>query len=175
MRANKIIAPVLLAVLFTSAGIPSSAVPTDDPTKKLGAFLGKWEVEGAFANGDKVSSKLSCQWSPQSAFLICEQIVKLGAEETRQLTVYSYNSKDSTYSYITLSDPGSKPTTGGVVIKGNVWTYDSSYESNGKTTQVHNTNEFTDPKTEVFKIVTSDDGGAHWKPMIEGKARKIAD
>lgn len=175
MRANKIIAAVLLAALFTSAGIQCSAVPKDDPTKKLGAFLGKWELEGAFANGDKVSSKLNCQWSPQNAFLVCEQLVTMASGETRQLTIYAYNSKSNSYSYTTISEPGGKPSVGSVEIKGNVWIYDSSYQSEGKTTQIHNTNEFTDPKTEVFKIVTSDDGGAHWKPMLDGKARKIAD
>ena len=74
-----------------------------------------------------------------------------------------------------LADNNWQPTTGEVVIKGNLWTYDSSYEANGKTVQVHNTNEFTDSKTEVFKIVTSDDGGAHWTPLIDGKAHKTGD
>jgi hypothetical protein len=175
MHTNKLIAAVLLALLFASTGIQSNAVPADDPTKKLGAFLGKWELEGAFANGDKVSSKLNCQWSPQSSFLVCEQLVTMASGETRQLTIYAYNPKNNSYSYTTISEPGGKPSLGNVEIKGNVWIYDSSYQSDGKTTQVHNTNEFTDPKTEVFKIVTSDDGGAHWKPMLDGNARKIAD
>jgi hypothetical protein len=175
MRAGKIFAVAMAVVLLTNVFASAVAASTDDPTKKLGAFLGKWQVEAAFANGDKATSRLDCRWSPQGAFLLCEQIVKMNGSETRQLTVYSYNSKENTYSYSTFSGPGTKPTTNNVVIQGNVWTYDSSYESDGKTTQVHNTNEFTDPKTEIFKIVTSDDGGAHWKPLLEGKAHKVAD
>lgn len=171
MRMNRIFAAIAVIALFTS----SNAVQTEDPTKKLGAFLGKWQSEATFAGGDKATSSLECRWSPQGAFLVCEQIVRMGSAETRQLTVYSYNSKDSSYSYTTISVPGGKPTTGGVVIQGNIWTYDFSFEANGKTTQVHNTNEFTDAKTEVFKIVSSDDGGAHWKPMLEGKARKVGE
>ncbi len=171
MRLERILTAVLITALFTHSG----AVQTDDPAKKLGAFLGKWQSEATFAGGEKAASSLECRWSPQGAFLVCEQIVTMAGNQTRQLTIYSYNSKDSTYSYSTFSNPGSKPTTGTVDIKGNIWTYDFSYESNGKTTQIHNTNEFTDAKTEVFKIVSSDDGGAHWKPMLEGKARKVAD
>jgi len=175
MRVDRIVvlAAVLATALFTSAS--SKAIPVDDATKKLGAFLGKWQTEATFASGEKATTSLECRWSPQGAFLICEQMVKLGTSEHRQLTVYSYNSKDGTYSYSTLSDPGTKPSSGSLTIKGNVWTYDSSYEADGKTTQIRNTNEFPDPKTEVFKIVSSDDGGAHWKPMLEGKAHKIAD
>ena len=52
------------------------------------------------------------------------------------------------------------------MIKGNLWTYDSSFTANGKTTLVRTTNEFTDPKTEVFKVATSDDNGATWKIML---------
>jgi hypothetical protein len=165
---------VLVAFLITGF-TGASVAQTDDGAKKLGALLGKWQSQGTFAGGDKVSASLECRWSPQGAFLICEQIVKMGAGETRQLTVYSYNSKDNTYSYTTIADPGAKPTSGAVDIKGNVWTYNFSYEANGKTVQIHNTNEFTDPKTEMFKVESSDDGGAHWKTMLDGKATKIGD
>ena len=134
----------------------------DDPAKKLGAFLGKWETEGAFTSGQKTSTSLECRWSPQGSFLVCDQLVRMAGEH-RQFTVYSYDSKTGKYSYTTLADPGAKPTTGRVAIKGNLWTYESSFEANGKTTMIRTTNEFTDAKTEVFKVASSDDGGAHWK------------
>jgi hypothetical protein len=167
MRLKQIIAAALLTALCANAQI--------DPTKKLGAFLGKWQTESTFAGGEKVSTKLECRWSPQGAFLVCEQLITMAGADHRQFTVYSYDSKSGNYSYATLSDPGAKPSTGTVEIKGNVWTYDSSFEADGKTTQVRTTNEFTDAKTEVFKVESSDDKGAHWKTMLEGKARKVGD
>jgi hypothetical protein len=96
--------------------------------------------------------------------------------EHRQFTVYSYDSKSGKYSFTTLADPGAKPTTGGITIKGNLWTYDdSSFTANGKTTMVRVTNEFTDAKTEIFKVMSSEDDGATWKTMLEGSARKMGD
>ncbi|HEX3153711.1 MAG TPA: hypothetical protein VHV32_03755, partial [Candidatus Angelobacter sp.] len=86
-----------------------------------------------------------------------------------------YDAKAGNYSYVTLSDPGAKPSTGGIVIKGNLWTYDSSFTANGKTTMIRTTNEFTDPKTEVFKMASSEDNGANWKTMLQGVARKVGD
>lgn len=160
-----------------SAQTTSTPVATEDPTKKLGAFVGKWKTEGAFINGPKTSTSLECRWSPQGSYLVCDQLVHMGAAgDHRQFTVYSYNSKAGNYSFTTLGDPGAKPTTGGITIKGNLWTYDdSSFESNGKKTLVRVTNEFTDAKTEVFKVVTSEDDGATWKPMLQGVARKVGD
>jgi len=98
------------------------------------------------------------------------------AGDHRQFTVYSYNSKAGNYSFTTLADPGAKPSTGGITIKGGLWTYDdSSFESNGKKTVIRVTNEFTDPKTEVFKVTSSEDNGASWKTVLEGVARKVGD
>src|SRR6476646_7900585 len=153
---------------------PAGSSESDDPTKKLGAFVGKWETEGSFTSGQKTSTSLECRWSPQGSYLVCDQLVNIGGEH-HQFTVYSYDSKTGNYSYTTLSDPGAKPSTGGIVIKGNLWTYDSSFTANGKTTMIRTTNEFTDAKTEVFKVVSSEDNGAHWKTVLEGTAHKIAD
>jgi hypothetical protein len=107
-------------------------------------------------------------------FLVCDQLVNFGGAEHRQFTVYSYDAKAGMYSYTTLSDPGAKPTSGTIGIKGNLWTYNPSSEAQGDKMFV-TTNEFTDPKTEVFKVKTSDDGGVTWKTMLEGKATKIGD
>lgn len=149
---------------------------SEDPTKKLGAFVGKWETEGAFTSGQKTSTTLECRWSPQGSYLVCDQLVRMGAADQRQFTVYSYNSKASNYSFTTIADPGAKPTTGGITIKGNLWTYDdSSFESNGKKTVIRVTNEFTDPKTEVFKVMSSEDNGATWKSVLQGVAHKVGD
>jgi len=162
--------PCLLMFLFLCSLASAQA---DDPTKKLGAFVGKWKTEGAFTGSDnKVTSILECRWSPQGVFLICDQAVSMAGAIHHQLTAYSYNSKDGNYSYTTIADPGAKPTSGTVEIKGNVWTYTSTFENNGKVTQIRTTNEFTDPATEVFMVESSSDGGATWKAVLQGVARK---
>lgn len=159
----------------TPAAAPSGGSQPEDPTKKLGAFVGKWETEGAFTNGPKTSTSLECRWSPQGSYLVCDQLVRMGGEH-RQFTVYSYDPKSGNYSYVTLADPGAKPTTGGIKITGNLWTYDdSSFTANGKTTMIRTTNEFTDAKTEVFKVASSEDNGANWKIALQGVAHKVGD
>jgi len=161
--------------ILTTLCAAQTAQQSDDPTKKLDAFVGRWKTEGAFTTGQKTSTRLECRWSPMGGFLVCEQLVNLGGGEHRQFTVYSYDSKAGTYSYTTLADPGAKPTSGTVEINGNLWTYNSSFEAQGKKTLIRTTNEFTDPKTEIFKVMSSDDGGVTWKMALQGKAEKVGE
>src|SRR5262245_49161820 len=92
---------LFVLVIASALGVSQS----EDPVKKLGAFLGKWKTEGAFAGSDnKTSSALECRWSPQGVFLICDQAVSMAGADHHQLTAYSYNSKDGNYSYTTVSD-----------------------------------------------------------------------
>jgi hypothetical protein len=170
------IAVIMFAAFSSISHAQQADTEAAAATKKLGAFLGKWTTVGTFASGEKAATELECRWSAQGYFLVCEQHVKLAHREQQQLTVYSYNPNDHTYQYATFSDPGMKPSSGTVEINGNIWTYNSSFENHGKTTQIRNTNEFRDSgKTEVFKIVTSEDGGKTWQPLLDGSAHKIAD
>src|SRR5260370_2854332 len=163
--------------LFVALTVGSMGMAqADDPVKKLGAFLGKWQSEAALAGSDnKVTSTLECRWSSQGTYRGCEQVIKIGDGEHRQLTVYSHNRKDGTYSYVTVSDPGAKPTSGTVAIHGNIWTYSSSFENNGTTVQIRTTNDFTDPKTEVFSVESSRDGGVTSVTFLSSAAHKTAD
>jgi hypothetical protein len=164
----------LLVVAFMSVSLVAQK-PADDPVKKLGAFLGKWQTEGTFSRGGKVHSELECRWSPQNGYLICEQQVTMGTAVTRQLTVYSYNASKAEYGYASFQGDALAPSVGVIQINGNEWLYSSSVENNGKKTLVRTTNEFTDPKTEVFKVMLSDDGGVIWKPVLQGAAHKVTD
>jgi hypothetical protein len=165
---------LIVIVMVISSGTLGMAQDAD-PVRKLAAFLGKWQSEGTFANGNQVASSLDCRWSAHVDFLVCEQAIKMSGGEHHQLTVYSYNSKDQNYSYTTLGDPGARPTSGNVQINKNIWTYSTSFERDGKTTQIRTINEFTNARNETFKVESSDDGGATWKTQLQGTAHKTGD
>ena len=173
-RQWKFIVTLLCAALM-SVTVAAQKTAVDAPVEKLGAFLGKWHTEGTFSNGGKVSSELECRWSPQRGYLICEQQVTMAANVTRQLTVYNYNASNTEYGYASFQGDSLSPSVGVIQINGNEWLYSSTVENNGnKKTLVRTTNEFTDPKTEVFKVILSDDGGVTWKPVLQGTAHKLA-
>jgi hypothetical protein len=174
MIARHVILFFAMAALCTGSAAQQAARQKDDPAGLLKVFLGKWQTEATFtASGAKVSSLLECRWSPQGNYLVCEQRIMMSGHEQRQLTIYSYNSKDGDFTFSTFRDPGSAPSSGTVSVKGNLWIYHSSFEAGGKKTEVVTTNDFSSAE-EVFSTQVSDDGGAHWKTVLQGKAHRIA-
>ena len=172
---------LLIIVMALAAIETAQTAGTDDQTatKRLGAFVGKWQSEGTmmetpFSHADKISSSIECRWSPQGNFLICEQLITDSAGGHTQLSIYSYNPKDGNYTISSMAGTGKQPWNGTVIISGNVWTYPGSFEAKGKKVQVRTTNDFSVPDTETFKSEFSDDGGAHWIVTLQGVAHKIA-
>lgn len=147
-------------------------------TKKLAAFLGKWQGEGEFfdtpySKAAKVASSIDCYWSPQGDFLVCEQHITDPAGAHTQLSIYSYNAKDDNYTITSMAGPGKQPWNGTVIINGNIWTYPGGYEDDGKKIEIRTINDFSVPGVESFKTEFSDDGGAHWTLTLQGTAHKV--
>lgn len=89
---------LVLVVAVAAMCMSVIAMQKDDPTKKLGLLVGKWETEGTFTGTtNKSSSTMECRWSPMGNYLVCEQLVAMMGNQSRQLTVYSYKSKDGFY------------------------------------------------------------------------------
>ena len=175
MITRHVVLFVTVAALSAGAIAQQTAQQKDDPAGRLMVFLGRWETEATLtATGAKASSVLDCRWSPQGSYLVCEQRITTSGHEQRQLTIYSYNSKEGNFTFSTFRDPGTAPSSGTVSVKGDLWTYRSSFEAGGKKTEVVTTNDFSSAD-EVFSTQISDDGGAHWKTVLQGKAHKIAD
>jgi Protein of unknown function (DUF1579) len=168
---------LLFAVLIVTSALGAFAAiqQPDDGGKGLNALLGKWYVEGTQNNGLKSSSNQDCRWSPQGSFMVCEQITKMAAGESRTLTVYCYDSKSGNYSYTAVSGSGAKPTYGALEIRGTVWTFDGSVENAGKTIQFRTVRKFIDAKTSNVQIMRSDDGGKQWQTILEAKMQKVGD
>src|ERR1700747_3088196 len=119
-RTMTLTAMVFAAIFASAVTRPqkSDAATAAEATRKLGAFLGKWNTSATFASGEKATTELECRWSSQGSYLVCDQHVKLSSgHEQQQLTVYSYNVSDHSYKYATFSDPGMKPSSGVVEIK----------------------------------------------------------
>ena len=79
-RIMTVTAVIFTAVIFTAAiftTVAAAAVTINqnsdtataaEATKKLGAFLGKWNTSATFASGEKATTELECRWSSQGNY-----------------------------------------------------------------------------------------------------------
>ena len=149
-----------------------SQVP--DNAKPLSPFVGHWEGGGSFratamSEAGNVTSKTDCAWSTQGHYLVCEQTLTDDKGTHQQLTIYtpSEDGGDFTYYTITGSAP---PFTGKVKIEGNSWTYDNTFEQDGKQTEMRTVNTFNG-EDETFKTEYRIANG-EWTTMLEGKSHR---
>ncbi len=182
MKHARIPATLMMAIAVALAQTTPPPA-TDDlatATRKLGVFVGKWKSEAnsfetGYSHVGHLTSQINCRWSPQGNFLVCEQQITDNEGQHTQLSIYSYNSKDGTYTISSMAGPGAQPWNGTVIISGNVWTYPGGFQAQGKKVEIRTTNDFSHSGVEQFKSEYSDDGGAHWTTMLQGTARKIAE
>ncbi|HEY2114096.1 MAG TPA: hypothetical protein VGJ51_03350, partial [Candidatus Angelobacter sp.] len=149
-------------------------------TQKLGALLGKWRSEGKFfdtpySKGEKLIADLDCTWSPQSNFVICEQLVTDHNGKHKRLSAYSYNEREKNYDIRTMVEPGLPPFHAIFTIEGKIWTITSSRQAEGKKVEFRTIVDHSSPGVQLSKTEYSDDGGAHWMVMLRTTANRIAD
>ncbi len=163
----------LVVVLITVCTF-SAVAQVSDAAKPLTPFVGHWEGGGKFyatsmSAAGSVTSKTDCAWSAQGHYLVCEQTLVDEKGTHQQLTVYTPSDEGSDFTYYTSTGSAS-PFTGKVKIEGNTWTYDNTFDQDGKKTEVRTTNTFSGDE-ESFKTEFSVDAGP-WTTMLEGKSQR---
>ena len=171
---------LLLAGSETSMAQEKSAAA--GATEKLGILAGRWQVQGTnnasgSILGGKTNATMECRWAPQGHdYMVCELAVEGPTGTHRQLSIYSYNAKEGSYSVVAIPVPGGKPSSGNTLtIAGNVWTISTTIQNVGKPRQVRTTTEYVDANTAKQKTEISDDGGGHWTLLVQAMERKTAD
>lgn len=171
----------VLAIAAASFALSQTSPAADDPKEKLGLLVGRWEIEmnstGKVTARGKTKTVRECRWAPQGHdFLVCALTATSPQGDHRQLTVYSYNDKESNYVVIIIVNPGAKPQpAASLSIHGNVWTSVTPSEAAGKTRQMRSTVDRSATGPATMKVEASEDGGAHWTLMASGSERKISD
>ena len=165
---------MVAAALWPASGL-AQARHEESP---LALYQGRWTStahmnDTAFSKAQEVTAKLSCSWTGDHEFLVCDQIITDARGTHSQLTVYSYNPDDKSYRYSTIPSPGMPGMGGKMEVEDHRFVYSGSSEQNGKKTLFRTTNLFSaagDSYTFVAEFST--DEGAHWTKMVEGTTKK---
>lgn len=156
----------------------SSATEISPALQKLDVWTGRWKIQGQakdtpYSRAGLISSDTTCAWAINHNYMVCDQLIYDAAGDSNALSVYTYSDKEKAYKFFGL-DRNGEPRSVPLTIEGNIWTYGGQpFDDNGKKIQIRTINEFTTPATVTFHTEYSDDGGAHWTLMNEGKDTKV--
>ena len=180
MINSSVLCRIAAAVAFIPLTIcaQTKPAPSRAPSSPLAAYLGHWESSGKFndtkmSKAQSITSVIDCRWSPQSRDLVCEQTITDDTGTHQQLTIYMPTDDKASFNYYTISVPGKPAFTGIMKIDGDTWSYDNSFEHEGKKTLIRTDNVFSGDR-ETFKTEFSEDDGAHWTTMLEGTAHRTS-
>lgn len=154
-----------------STGASTPAVPAPaSPEQRLQPLVGTWQLTGtrsatAQGEGGAIASTSTCGWSPNGAFLVCDQLVA----DADLLLVYSSADGDaSRYQVRSLSPEGGTAHALDLTITDRVWVYSTSVEG----TRVRITKTLTSPEVIRGKEEVSVDG-TRWVARAEWTETKV--
>lgn len=145
--------------------------------KNLDAWSGRWTTQGKlydtpYSHAGNITIEMTCGWSAYNGYMICDHLFNGPAGKRNDLTVYTYNQADHLYKFFSLDQAGA-PRSVPLTIEGNVWTYNSEMEKDGKKILIKTINDFSKPDVVVWNTKFSADGGANWTLMNEGVDNKV--
>lgn len=167
-----------LTVLSRASGPSQQSHQRQSPEKKnLNTWSGRWTTQGKlydtpYSHAGNITIRMTCGWSAYNGYMICDHLFNGPAGERNDLTVYTYNPADHSYKFYSVDQSG-VPHTVPLTIDGNVWTYMSEMEKDGKKVLIKTINDFSKPDIVAWHTKFSDDAGAHWTLMNEGVDRKV--
>jgi len=173
---TRIVAAALSFGLGAALALASSEMPKPGPeTKKLDAFVGKWQGEGEMkpgpmGPGGKMTNQDDCTWFEGGWQLVCRSTGTGPMGAMKGEGVMAWSPEDKVYKYMGYDSMGMMMHATGTVT-GNTWSWNGEDKMGGKLIHSRYTVTLASPTTETWKYETSEDGKT-WSTMAEGKATK---
>jgi hypothetical protein len=165
----------MIGTLITAAALGAATVLAGEPSglDRIKAYEGSWKLQSehfdtAFSKTSKESNTIRNECWRSAGFYACDQFVD---GESKALIVFTYNAKDDAYTTYPIPAGGGEPSSGKLLIKGNVWTFPWESKEGGKTTYFQVVNVFTAPDTIEYRQEFSADK-SHWTVMAKGTEKK---
>jgi hypothetical protein len=161
-----------------AARLRASAQSNQPPElKKLDAWSGQWTTKGKLydtphSHAGEITITMTCAWSAYGGYMICDHLINGPAGQRNDLSIFTFNQADKSYKFCGMDQTG-VPRATPLTIEGNIWSYDTDDEENGKKVHVKTINDFSRPGIVTWNTKFSEDGGAHWTLMNEGVDTKV--
>jgi hypothetical protein len=144
---------------------------------RMDVWVGHWQSETRVLNtpyseAASVTSEMTCSWSPNHGFVLCDHLMHGVDGTTNSLSVYTYDERDKVYKFFGV-EKDSYPREVPMQVKGNVWSFGTEVQNQNKTIMFLTSDEFVSDRSMHFRTEFSDDNGQHWKELNRGELTKI--
>jgi hypothetical protein len=162
---------------FALASDNSSESRIPPELTRMNVWVGRWQSETRVLNtpyseAASVTSEMTCSWSPNHGFVLCDHLMHGVDGTTNSLSVYTYDERDKVYKFFGV-EKDSYPREVPMQVKGNVWSFGTEVQNQDKTIMFLTSDEFVSDKSMRFRTEFSDDNGQHWKELNQGELTKI--
>ena len=172
--------PLLAMLSVAGAGVAAAqGAPAPGPEhKKLGFFVGKWNVEGELkpgpmGPGGKYTASDTCEWFEGGFAVICRSDGKTPMGAMKSIGILGYSTEEKVYTYYGLDNSGMTMTTVAKgTVAGNKWTYTDQGQMGGQPFKMRVTITEVSPKEQTFLMELQGADGK-WAPLMESKATKV--
>jgi hypothetical protein len=169
-----IVAGSTLALASDNLSAPTVA----SEISRMDVWVGKWQsqtevLNTPYSEAATVSSDMTCSWSPNHGFVLCDHLVHGAEGTTNSLSVYTYDERDKVYKFFGV-DKDASPREVPLEVKGNVWSFGTEVQNQDKTILFLTSDEFVSATSMRFRTEFSDDNGQHWKTLNQGELTKIS-
>lgn len=162
---------VWLVQVWLYQGCAAAETPQHAPSgiDAIWAYAGTWKTETERFNtahskaGHEAATLKNVCWK-NGGYLACNQYVD---GDSKTLLVFTFDSKDHTYTSYPIPLDGQPAGKGRLLIEGNVWTFPWQIQQGDKTTWYRVVNVFASADRIEFRQEFSEDN-AHWTVMAKG-------
>lgn len=144
----------------------------------MNIWVGHWQsqtqvLDTPYSEAATVSSEMTCTWSPDHGFVLCEHLMhQTDGTTTNSLSVYTYDERDKVYKFFGV-EKDSYPREVPMEVNGNVWSFGTEVQNQDKTIMFLTSDEFLSGTSMRFHTEFSDDNGQHWKKLNQGELTKV--
>ncbi|HZS43830.1 MAG TPA: hypothetical protein VFC63_01900 [Blastocatellia bacterium] len=172
----------LIVLFLVATGLPTGLFAQQgaagSPLDKLSAYIGKWQSKGVtldtpYSKAGTNGAETNCVWSQNRGYMVCDQLVHTADGPSNDLSIYTYNPTDNSFSFFGLSRNDAHARTPKLTIEGNLWTYSGGFDNkDGKHISFRTVNDFKSRDLVTYVTEYSEDG-QHWIQMGSGSSTRI--
>jgi hypothetical protein len=174
----KLTGMIAVAALLLVTYCVSQEMPKPAPElKNIDYFSGSWSLDGdvkasAMGPGGKVVETEKCDWMEGNFYLVCHVEFKSNTMGNGSgLTVMGYSPEHKSFTYREFNSWGEFTDSKGS-YDNSTWTWTSEWKMGTMPMNGRFVEKITSPTTYDFTFEMSQDGGAKWSTVMEGKATK---